>query len=189
MNVFCLFGKCQEEGDVCVCRVWLCEWHRATSHTAEESKPIYVIQFQIWKPCSRHPHPGPACLPHQFALASCSKLLSCSLFLPLHNYPPPSLLTLSDFSVIKLPCHLSGRQQVSSDIQDLPRGPENALTQWKTGLLKQLWDRRGNLKSALTCHILSEVKPAFNKSFRGQPKHFAKSRCLDDQKSQSSQTP
>lgn len=99
MNTFCLFGKCQEEGDacVCVCRVWQCEWHRATSHTAGESKPIYVIQFQIWKPCSRHPHPGPVCLPHQFALASCSKLLSCSLFLPLHNSPPlhfsPSLIS------------------------------------------------------------------------------------------------
>lgn len=141
-----------------------------------------MIQFQIWKPYSKHPHSTNTLGLYAYLISL--PLLAVLSFFPAHS----SLLTLSNFSIIILPRHLFGRQKVSSEIQGLPRGPETAVTQQKTGLLKQLRDRRGNLKSALTCRVLSEVKSAFNKSFRGQPKHFARSRCLDDQKSQSFQT-
>lgn len=168
MQVFSTFDRWWEEG--------ACGWrwhHCLTPHPAKEGGTPDT-EASLWTP-TFNKHPEPVRLPHQFALASYCKLLSHSVFLPPHNFPPQlPLLILSDFSIIKLPCHFFERQKVSPQIQDLPSGPETAVTQWKTGLLKQLWDGRGNPKSTLSCHILSEVKPAFNKNHRGGPSTLQK---------------
>lgn len=116
---------------VCVCR-GVTERETARPHALRESDPVYMMQLQTRKPCSRHPLStnilGLRAYLIRSALASYSKLLAHSLFLPPRNSAPLPLLALSDFSVIQLSCHFFGRQDISPEIQHLPSSPETAVT-------------------------------------------------------------
>lgn len=144
------------------------------------------VQLQTQKPCSGHPRSPNILRLHAYLISL--PLLAIASFFPTHSSShhiiPPQLplLTLSDFSVIKLPSYFFDRQKVSPEIQDLPSDPETVLMAWKTELLQQLWDGRGNPKSTLSCQILNEVKIASSKNPQWQSKHFIISKCLEDQK-------
>lgn len=144
------------------------------------------VQLQTQKPRSGHPRSTNILRLHAYLISL--PLLAIARFFPTqssshHRIPPQlPLLTLSDFSIIKLPSYFFERQKVSPEIQDLLNNPETALMAWKTDLLQQFWDERGNPKSTLSCHILNEVKTASSKNPQWQFKHFIISRCLEEQK-------
>lgn len=144
------------------------------------------VQLQTQKPCSGHPRSTNILLLHAYLISL--PLLVIASFSPTHSsshHIIPTqvpLLTLSDFSIIKLPSYFFEKQKVSPGIQGLPSDPKTTVMAWKIDLLQQLWDGWGNPKSTLSCHILNEVKTASTETPQWSFKHFIISRCLEDQK-------
>lgn len=90
------------------------------------------VQLQTQKLRSGHPRSTNILRLHAYLISLA--LLAIASFFPTHSSShhiiPPQLplLTLSDFSIIKLPSYFFERQKVNPEIQDLPSNPETAVT-------------------------------------------------------------
>lgn len=138
------------------------------------------VQLQIEKP--RAGHPRSTNILSLYAYLINLPLLALAGFLPTHSsshyiIPPPSPASTSHpfrFLHNKTPVSLLRDKRFIQKVKIFPVVLKLLWHSGRQACSKELWDGRGNPETTLSCYILSEVKPAFNKNHGGSPSTLQK---------------